>query len=67
MKNEDLKGKQKAELQGLVLSMKKEIFNLRFQRASGELTNTARFREVRRDIARVKTALDVLAKSSKAA
>lgn len=67
MKMEDLKGKQKAELQGLLLSMKKEVFNLRFQRASGELSNTARFREVRRDIARVKTALGALVQSSKAA
>ena len=35
--------------------LKKEQFNLRFQRASGQLENTARVREVRRDIARVKT------------
>jgi large subunit ribosomal protein L29 len=37
------------------LSLKKEQFNLRFQRASGQLQNTARVREVRRDIARSKT------------
>ncbi len=67
MKMEDLKGKQASELNALVLSMKKEMFNLRFQRASGELANTARFREVRRDIARVKTALGALIQSSKAA
>lgn len=60
MKMEDLKGKQKAELQGLIVSMKKELFNLRFQRAAGELSNTARFREVRKDIARVQTALSAL-------
>jgi large subunit ribosomal protein L29 len=35
--------------------MKKEQFNMRFQRASGQLENTARMREVRRDIARLKT------------
>jgi large subunit ribosomal protein L29 len=35
--------------------LKKEQFNLRFQRASGQLENTARVREVRRDIARIKT------------
>jgi large subunit ribosomal protein L29 len=38
-----------------VLKLKKERFNLRFQRASGQLENTARVREVRRDIARLKT------------
>ena len=37
------------------LKLKKEHFNLRFQRASGQLENTARVREVRRDIARLKT------------
>jgi large subunit ribosomal protein L29 len=38
-----------------VLKLKKESFNLRFQRATGQLENTARVREVRRDIARLKT------------
>ena len=38
-----------------VLKLKKEHFNLRFQRASGQLENTSRVREVRRDIARLKT------------
>jgi len=38
-----------------VLKLKKEQFNLRFQRATGQLENTARVREVRRDIARLKT------------
>ncbi len=37
------------------LLLKKELFNLRFQRALGELTNTARFRKVKKSIARVKT------------
>jgi large subunit ribosomal protein L29 len=67
MKMEELKGKQVAELKALMLSMKKELFNLRFQRAAGELTNTARFREVRKDIARVQTALRQNANSSNAA
>ena len=40
-----------------VLKLKKEQFNLRFQRATGQLENTARVREVRRDIARIKTVL----------
>ena len=38
-----------------MLKLKKEQFNLRFQRATGQLENTARVREVRRDIARLKT------------
>ena len=38
-----------------LVKLKKEQFNLRFQRASGQLENTSRVREVRRDIARVKT------------
>jgi len=38
-----------------VLKLKKESFNLRFQRATGQLENTARVRQVRRDIARMKT------------
>lgn len=44
------------ERQDQLASLKKEQFNLRFQRASGQLTNTARVREVRRDIARLLTA-----------
>jgi large subunit ribosomal protein L29 len=38
-----------------LVNLKKEQFNLRFQRATGQLENTGRVREVRRDIARVKT------------
>jgi large subunit ribosomal protein L29 len=45
------------ELDDQLAKLKKEQFNLRFQRASGQLENTARVREVRRDIARVKTVL----------
>ncbi len=43
------------EREDQLTSLKKEQFNLRFQRASGQLTNTARVREVRRDIARLMT------------
>ncbi len=43
------------QLQDELLSLKKEQFNLRFQRATGQLENTSRVREVRRDIARVRT------------
>jgi large subunit ribosomal protein L29 len=43
------------QLQDELVKLKKEQFNLRFQRATGQLENMARVREVRRDIARVKT------------
>ncbi|MEM6616858.1 MAG: 50S ribosomal protein L29 [Pseudomonadota bacterium] len=43
------------QLQDKLVDLKKEQFNLRFQKATGQLENTARVRQVRRDIARVKT------------
>jgi large subunit ribosomal protein L29 len=43
------------QLEQEILGLKKEQFNLRFQRATGQLENTARVRVVRRDIARIKT------------
>lgn len=55
MKGEDFKGKSADELQTQVLQLRKEAFNLRFQKSSGQLTNTARIRTVRRDIARIET------------
>ncbi len=51
----DLKTMSDDQLDQEVLNLKKEQFNLRFQRATGQLENTARVRVVRRDIARVKT------------
>ena len=45
------------ELKADLLQLRKEAFNLRFQQASGQLENTSRIRQVRRDIARIKTAL----------
>jgi large subunit ribosomal protein L29 len=51
----DLKTLTPDQLQDQLLTLKKEQFNLRFQRATGQLENTGRVREVRRDIARVKT------------
>lgn len=53
----DLRGKSADELNDQLLQLKKEQFNLRFQKASGQLENTARVRVVRRDIARIKTIL----------
>jgi large subunit ribosomal protein L29 len=45
------------ELKSMLLDLRKEQFNLRFQRATGQQENTSRVRAVRRDIARVKTIL----------
>lgn len=58
IKIEDLRQKTDDELGDQLLDLKKEQFNLRFQAASGQLENTARVREVRRDIARIKTLLN---------
>ncbi|MCH8197390.1 MAG: 50S ribosomal protein L29 [Proteobacteria bacterium] len=57
MKVADLKTKSGDELKTELLELKKEALNLRFQKASGQLENTARVREVRRDIARILTVL----------
>ena len=57
MKAVELKTKSTDELSELLAGLKKEQFNLRFQQASGQLENTARVRQVRRDIARIKTIL----------
>ena len=57
MKAADLRSKSTDELQDSLLQLRKEQFNLRFRQASGQLENTARVREVRRDIARIKTVL----------
>lgn len=54
-KIEDLRARSDDELGEELLQLKKEQFNLRFQKASGQLENTARVRTVRRDIARIKT------------
>ena len=51
----DTKGLTVDQIDDEVLKLKKEQFNLRFQRATGQLENTARVRQVRRDIARLKT------------
>jgi len=57
MKIEDLKSKSVEELKSQLLDLKKESFNLRFQKTTGELEKTSRIREVRRAIARVNTLL----------
>ena len=50
-----MRAKSADELTDELLALKKEAFNLRFQKATGQLENTARMRQVRRDIARAKT------------
>ena len=58
MKVEDVRAKNDGELETELLALKKEQFNLRFQRVTGQLENSARVRSVRRHIARVKTVLN---------
>ena len=58
MKIADVRAKSSEELQEQLLQLKKEQFNLRFQKATGQLESTARVRQVRRDVARIKMVLD---------
>ena len=55
MKAADIRTKSDDELKQQLLDLRKEAFNLRFQSASGQLENTARVRQVKKDIARIKT------------
>ncbi|MBM3479970.1 MAG: 50S ribosomal protein L29 [Alphaproteobacteria bacterium] len=57
MKIADIRGKTADQLKDELTSLRKEQFNLRFQRASGQLENVARIRVVRRDIAKIMTVL----------
>jgi len=60
---EDLQTKTAEELQQQLVDAKKELFNLRFQNATNQLDNTARIKDVRRNIARIQT---VISQKSKA-
>jgi len=55
MKATDIRTKSDDELKAQLIDLRKESFNLRFQAASGQLENTARKTQVRKDIARIKT------------
>jgi large subunit ribosomal protein L29 len=55
MKAKDIRVMTKDQVKDEILKLKKEQFNLRFQRATGQVENTARIRQIRRDIARLKT------------
>lgn len=57
MKADDVRSRTDDELRDRLLALKKEQFNLRFQKASGQLENPARFLIVRREIARIKTVM----------
>lgn len=54
---EELKGKSAEELNKELVAAKKELFNLRFQNATNQLDNTARIKEVRKNIARIQTVI----------
>jgi large subunit ribosomal protein L29 len=58
MNAQELRDKTPDQLRDQLVELKKEAFNLRFQAATSQLENTARMRQVRRDVARVKTILN---------
>lgn len=62
----ELREKTPDQLRDELTNLKKEAFNLRFQQATNQLENTARMRQVRRDVARVKTILNEKAASAAA-
>ncbi len=64
MKASDVRAKTVDELNAELDQLTKEVFNLRFQKAGGQLENTARVRQVRRDIARIKTILGERARTA---
>ena len=64
MRAEDLRNRTQDQLKTDLVNLKKEQFNLRFQKASGQLENTVRVRQVRRDIARVLTFLNQKSRSA---
>ena len=65
-KPSDLRPKTEDELKSQLGELRKEQFNLRFQKSSGQLENTSRVREVRRDIARLETILGERARAAAA-
>jgi len=62
----ELRAKGRDELLAQLAELKREQFNLRFQKATGQLENTARIREVRRDIARIMTILGEMSRGAAA-
>lgn len=64
MDAQELRNKTADELREQLVQLKKEAFNLRFQKATNQLENTARVRQVRRNVARVNTILNEKAKAA---
>ena len=60
IKISELRSKTKDELEQLLLTSKKEAFNLRFQKASGEIENPSRIKHIRKNIAKIKTIINEL-------
>ncbi len=58
MDAKELRGKTPDQLRDQLAALKKEAFNLRFRQATGQMENTARMREVRREVARIMTVLN---------
>jgi len=67
MKAEDLKSKTMDELKKMLMDLRKDQFNARMQRAAGQLENTMMMRNIRRDVARVKTFITKQLNKKKAA
>jgi len=57
MKAQEIREMSNNELEQEVITLKEELFSLRFQQATGQLENTAKMRNIRKDIARIKTIL----------
>lgn len=64
MNASDLRNKSSEDLDKALLELRQEQFNLRMQRSSGQLSNPARFKEVQKDIARIKTVMTEMASTS---
>ena len=64
MKIDDVRSLSKDQLGEELVKLRKEQFNLRFQKATGQLEKTSRVRKVRRDIARIETILSVKSKAA---
>lgn len=61
----ELRAKSATELKDELVDLRKEEFNLRMQRGTGQLSNTSRFKKIRRDVARIKTILNEQSKLTK--
>ncbi len=64
IKAEELKGKSADELKKMIMDKRKEQFNLRFQLSGGQLEDASKMRKIRRDIARIKTAMNQQSKAA---